>query len=203
MGSQNLIVKEDGEPQTCAIAREWDLLETPYRFHRFLTDVEDVMARHPEEAIALPLLHQLVRKLLLNSYWIQTRRPQLHEKTGVGVDNLYDEIGFPLTVQTTILAPGIKSSIHNHGTWGVIALLQGQEKNTFWKRHPHSTSEHKIVSVTERTLVAGDVISFTEGAIHSIETLGDEPLITFNIYGETHHQTRFEFDPELEKAWNY
>ena len=58
MGSQNLIVKEDGEPQTCAIAREWDLLETPYRFHRFLTDVEDVMARHPEEAIALPLLHQ-------------------------------------------------------------------------------------------------------------------------------------------------
>jgi predicted metal-dependent enzyme (double-stranded beta helix superfamily) len=47
------------------------------------------------------------------------------------------------------------------------------------------------------------VISFTEGAIHSIETLGNEPLITFNIYGETHHKTRFEFDPELEKAWNY
>jgi predicted metal-dependent enzyme (double-stranded beta helix superfamily) len=203
MESQNLIVKEDGEPQICAIAREWDLLETPYRFYRFLSEVDDVLERHPEETTALPLIHQLVRKLVLNSYWIQTQVPPLEGKTGMGVDNLYDEIGFPLTVQTTILVPGSKSSIHNHGTWGVVALLKGQEKNTFWRRVPAAQSPHKIVPVSERTLVAGDVISFSSQAIHCIEAMGDEPLITFNIYGETHHKTRFEFEPETEKAWNY
>ena len=96
MPRQNLILKEDGNPETCVIAREWDLLQTPYRFYRFLTDIDEVIERHQEEMIALPLLHELVKKLLLNSYWIQTRKPHLDEKTGMGVDNLYDEIGFPL-----------------------------------------------------------------------------------------------------------
>ena len=81
--------------------------------------------------------------------------------------------------------------------------MQGQEKNTFWKRLSNNTSERKIIPVAERILLPGDVISFTANAIHCIEALGDEPLITFNIYGETHHKTRFEFDPETETAWNY
>jgi predicted metal-dependent enzyme (double-stranded beta helix superfamily) len=200
MEAQNLIVKEDGQPNLCAIAREWDLLETPYRFYRFLTEVDDIVDGYGDEATALPKIHQLVKKLLLNSYWIQSQRPQLEEKTGTGVENLYDEIGFPLTVQTTILAPGIKSSIHNHGTWGVIAILQGQEKNIFWQRSEHP---QQIVPVSECTLKPGDIISFSANAIHCIEAVGEQPLITFNIYGETHHKTRFEFDPEAATAWNY
>ncbi|WP_367142217.1 hypothetical protein [Moorena sp. SIO1F2] len=44
--------------------------------------------------------------------------------------------GLPCSV---VLSPGAVlvvgvSPIHNHGTWGVVAVISGQEKNTFWRR---------------------------------------------------------------------
>jgi predicted metal-dependent enzyme (double-stranded beta helix superfamily) len=46
----------------------------------------------------------------------------------------------------------------------------------------------------EITLEPGHIISFTPDAIHSVEAVGDEPTVTFNIYGETDPKERFEFD---------
>jgi predicted metal-dependent enzyme (double-stranded beta helix superfamily) len=173
--------------QPCNPERDWNLLQENYRFYRFLTEIEDTLTQTNH----LPKIRQLVRKLILNSYWIKTRHLPASPQTGTSVLELYDELGFPLTVQTVTFAPGIKSNIHNHGTWGVIALLQGQEKNTIWQQNP----DQKLQKVGEIILNPGDIISFTPDAIHSIESIGDEPTITFNIYGETDPSQRFEFDP--------
>lgn len=185
--------------------REWDLLETPYHFHRFLTEVEDVLkqATTEDQCDCLPDLRQLVRKLVLNSYWLQTQRPDSSPNAETAILNLYDEIGYPLTVQVETLVPGAKSSIHNHGTWGVVAVLQGEEKNSFWQRLPEPELPDKIEQLSEKTLAYGDVISFTPGAIHSIQAISQEPLVTFNLYGETYSKLRFEFDPITHRAKNY
>jgi predicted metal-dependent enzyme (double-stranded beta helix superfamily) len=203
MKEGNFTVNEQGKPQICPIPRSWDLLENPYRFYRFLTEIDDVLKYATDESNILPTLHKLVRKLVINSYWVQTQIPEIDPKTQTGVCNLYDEIGYPLTVQTVIFAPGVKSSIHNHGTWGIVAILKGQEKNTFWRRVDDSNYEAKITPVEEITLKESDIISFTSEAIHSVEAVGDEALVTFNIYGETNHKTRFEFDPLTHQAKNY
>jgi predicted metal-dependent enzyme (double-stranded beta helix superfamily) len=36
---------------------------------------------------------------------------------------------------------------------------------------------------------------YSGGVIHRVEALGDEPTISFNLYGETNYEQRFEFDP--------
>lgn len=199
------VVAEDGQCQGCPTPREWDLLETPYRFHRFLTDVEDVLkqATTTHQCECLPAIRRLVRKLVLNSYWLQTQRPEPSPEAETAFLNLYDEIGYPLTVQVETLLPGALSSIHNHGTWAVVAILQGQEKNTFWQRVPEPVLPHKIAHVEEKILTYGDVISFTTGAIHGIEAIGEKPLVTFNLYGETESKQRFEFDPTTHQAKHY
>ena len=202
---QDWIVEEDGHCQACSTPREWDLLETPYRFHRFLTEMEDVLkqATTPHQCDCLPALRRLVRKLLLNSYWLQTRRPEPSLNTDIAILNLYDEIGYPLTVQVEMLMPGAMSSIHTHGTWAIVAILQGQEKNTLWRRVPELALPHKITCVEEKILDYGDVISFTSEAIHSIQAVGEKPLVTFNLYGETARKQRFEFNPITHRAKHY
>lgn len=195
MTGKDWLVTGDGQCQACKSVREWDLLRNPYRFYRFLTEVEDALDEVADECSQLPKIRLLVRQLITNSYWVKQQYLEPDTKTGISVLMLYDEIGFPLTVQTVTFAPGIKSAIHNHGTWGVVAVMQGQEKNTFWRRTSNLEFLGKIEPVAERTLIPGDIISFTPEAIHSVETVGDEPTVTFNIYGETHHQKRFEFDP--------
>lgn len=194
MKGKDWLVTGDGQYQACKSVRAWDLLRDNYRLYRFLTEVEDVLNNAEDETSCLPEIRMLVRRLILNSYWVRSQFLAPDPKTGASVLLMYDELGFPLTVQTVTFAPGTKSTIHNHGTWGVVAVLQGEEKNTFWQRTPTPEFPDKIEFTGEITLSAGDIISLTPDAIHSVQSVGDEPTVTFNIYGETDPKQRFEFD---------
>jgi predicted metal-dependent enzyme (double-stranded beta helix superfamily) len=61
------------------------LLRTPYRFHRFLTEVEDALETATNETDCLPELRRLVRRLMVNSYWLQTQTVEPNPETGTGV----------------------------------------------------------------------------------------------------------------------
>ncbi|MGB8701543.1 MAG: cupin, partial [Thermosynechococcaceae cyanobacterium] len=153
-----------------------------------------------EEWDYLPQIRMRVRQLLTNSYWVQTQCPEPCPKTGFAIQTLYDEIGYPLTVQTVLFQPGVCSPIHNHGTWGVVAVLQGQEKHQFWRRTHDPDFPDQIAPVGEKILTPGEIISFTPQAIHAIEAIGPEPTLTFQLYGDTQPRSRFEFDPIAHKA---
>ncbi|BAZ80646.1 MAG: cupin [Sphaerospermopsis kisseleviana] len=193
MQGQDWFISGDGKHQICKSARDWDLLRDNYRLYRFLTEVEDVLNQVEDESTFLPQLRMLVRRLIINSYWVQSQVLEPDPKTGTSVLLLYDELGFPLTVQTVTFAPGTTSNIHNHGTWGIVAILKGQEKNTFWRRNPTDEFPDKIEKVGELNLQPGDLISFTPETIHQVQAVGNEPTVTFNIYGETDPKERFEF----------
>jgi predicted metal-dependent enzyme (double-stranded beta helix superfamily) len=200
MKNRDWLVTGDGQYQACKSVKEWDLLRENYRLYRFLTEVEDVLHDVVDECSCLPAIRLLVRRLITNSYWIQTQYPEPCPKTGFSLLMLYDELGFPLTVQTETISPGAVSRIHNHGTWGVVALLKGEQKNTLWRRSLNSELKERIEPVGEIALVPGNIISFTPEAIHSVEAIGYEPTVTFNIYGETDPSQRFEFNPITHSA---
>ena len=207
MKTADWLVKEDGICRLCQSVREWDLLAEEYRLYRFLTEVEDIMrlaaAEGIDEESSLSGLRMLVRKLLLNCYTVKTRLPEPNENTGVSVVVLHEEVGFPMTIQTEMNLPGTTAPIHNHGTWGVVMVLQGKMKNIFWKRAPTTEFPGKIERIGERIIESGDIISFTTEAIHSTEAVGDEPTITFNLYGETHGGKRYQFDFEKQTAKHF
>jgi predicted metal-dependent enzyme (double-stranded beta helix superfamily) len=194
MQGRDWLLTGDGQYQVCKSARSWDLLQENYRLYRFLTEMEDVLNGVSDESSHLPEIRILVRRLIVNSYWVRSQYLEPSPTTGTSVVLLYDELGFPLTVQTVTFAPGTHSNIHNHGTWGVVAVLKGQEKNTVWQRTKTPDFQDKIESTGEIILSPGDIISFTPDAIHSVQAIGDEPTVTFNIYGETDPKQRFEFD---------
>jgi len=166
----------------------------PYRLYRFLTHLEDVLAQETDDALRLQQIIPLVRSLLTSSTWLQMEYQLPSPQTGWSVKMLYREPEFPLTVQMVSWLPGYRSTIHNHATWGVVALISGQEKNTFWRRSPIADHPDRIEPVGEQVLVPGDIVGFMPGAIHSVEALGDEPTISFNLYGVTDFSQRFEFD---------
>lgn len=167
----------------------------PYRLYRFLTDLEDVLDRERDDAKRVQQIAPLVRTLLTSSEWLQMEYSPPSSKTGWGVKMLYKEPKFPLTVQMVSWAPGQRSTIHNHATWGIVALISGEERNTLWRRSPTPEHPHAIEQVGEQILVPGDIIGFVPDAIHCVEALGDEPTISFNLYGITDRSQRFQFSP--------
>jgi hypothetical protein len=166
-----------------------------------MSDLLAQASHESEEWDYLPQIRQLVRKLITNSYWVQTQFLPHDPKTGMAIQTLYDEIGYPLTVQNVTFASGVRSPIHNHGTWGVLAQLQGQEKHTFWRRiEDDKPGSGKIEIIGEKVLYPKEIISFTPAAIHQVEAIGDRPTVTFNLYGDTQPKARFKFDLVTQSA---
>lgn len=203
MNTKDWLITDQGECQPRPAAREWDLIREYYYLHRFLTEILDVVERSKHESEQwdyLPQIRRLVRQLITNSYWVQTQYLEACPQTGRAIMTLYDEIGYPLTIQNVSFAPGVSSPIHNHGTWGVVAVLKGQEKHRFWRPCNDTEFPSKIEPTGEKIFLPGEIISFTPNAIHSIEAIGEEPTVTFNLYGDSLPKSRFEFNPTTETA---
>jgi predicted metal-dependent enzyme (double-stranded beta helix superfamily) len=178
-----------------------DGLEVPsYRLYRFLTNLEDVLRSPSDPRVQLQQIVPLVRRLLDEASWLAVMPIVPNPETGWEVITLYDEPMFPLTVQMVAWAPGTESPIHNHACWGLVALLSGEEQNTFWRREATPELPDRITQVGSHQLQAGEIITFLPDAIHQIQALGDRPTISFNLYGETDYDRRFEFDPEQGTA---
>lgn len=200
MESSDWLVTEDGECLPCDAPRDDEFPSEPYRLYRFLTEVEDILNDREDERSRLEAIRPLVRRLLVSSDWLQGEYRNPDPETGWSVLLLYDEPDFPLTVQMVAWLPGRMSPIHNHATWGVVALVSGEEKTTFWKRSPTPEFPDRIERIGDRILVPGEIISFLSDAIHSVEAMGERPTITFNLYGKTDYNRRFEFDSVNHQA---
>ncbi len=175
----------------------------PYRLYRFLSDLDDVLAHEPDDYERLRQICPRVRDLLTAATWLQLNFTQPAPQPGWSVTLLYSEPDFPLTIQNVVWLPGGKTPIHNHGTWGVVALVSGCERHRFWRRAPQPRYPHAIERVGECLLEPGDCIAFMPAAIHQVEVLGDEPSLSLNLYGETDFQRRFEFDPLQKTAQRF
>ena len=232
MYNYNWIVTDDGHCESFGSAKV-DTPEKTYRLYRFLSDLEDILDAETNDYQRILRITPLVRKLLISSYWLQMEFDQPSARTGWSVRFLYREFEFPLTVQMVAWAPGQRSTIHNHGTWGIVALIGGQEKNILWRqtspspmvdqqsqdpqtpdsksfepkssspKSPTPTLPSPIEKIGERLLSPGDIIAFTPNAIHAVEALGDEPTVSFNLYGVTDSEKRYQFDQENQTAKRY
>jgi predicted metal-dependent enzyme (double-stranded beta helix superfamily) len=198
MLGQDWLVNNAGQyiSQEVALA-ENDCLR-PYRLYRFLTEVEDILEAAVDDETRVRKILPLVRKLLTSSEWLQLEYIDPNRDRGWSVLTLYDEPEYPLTVQMVAWSPGMVSPIHNHGTWGIVALLNGQEKNTLWQSNTQG-----IDLIGEIAINPGDIIGFLPDTIHQITAIGEEPTISFNIYGETDGSSRWEFDPVTGQATIY
>lgn len=203
MTGKNWLVTNEGQCFKNEVVYQDEELQRPYRLYRFLTDLEDILERVKDDRERLNLICPLVRRLLNSSEWLQMNYLLPDPETGWSVLMLYDEPDFPITVQTVVWAPGSISPIHNHGCWGIVALLSGQEKNTFWQRSPSSEFPDRIEPVSDRLLNSGDILCLMPDTIHHLEAIGNEPTISFNLYGETNYNQRFEFDPTYSTAKNF
>ena len=203
MLGQNWLVSNEGRCMPFAGMSQPECGTTPYRLYRFLTDLENVLDQITNDQLRLQAICPLVRQLLSSSAWLQIMPLNPDPELGWEVTMLYDEPFFPLTVQMVAWAPGATSPIHNHATWGVVALLSGQEKNTFWQRSPTSDLPNKLEVSGDVLLSPGDMVCFMPDAIHQVKAISNQPTISFNVYGETNYDLRFEFDPTQDTAKNF
>ncbi|MDG1441091.1 MAG: cysteine dioxygenase family protein [Pseudomonadales bacterium] len=113
---------------------------------------------------------------------------------------LSDEDDGDFSLYLISVLPVGPSPIHDHGTFAVIAGLDGDEENTIYKRLDDGSVEGKASLEIDRkvTLKSGDTIAFMPEDIHRICVVSEKPTRHFHLYGKGFEQqsNRLEFNIE-------
>jgi quercetin dioxygenase-like cupin family protein len=83
-----------------------------------------------------------------------------------------------LTLLKVCFPAGRRTPPHDHGTWAVILLLSGEEKNTLYRRENGA-----LRKAGEVTLTRGSILPMLADTAHVAECRGDAPAIGLHAYG--------------------
>ena len=117
-----------------------------------------------------------------------------------------DDGGYALYVNSG--RPGQSYRPHDHGgSWAIVAAVSGAERHGLYRRTDDGSSLEaaQVEQVGTIDVQPGTAVSMLPDGIHSIEALGDEPLLHLHLYGRAfeHQSERFEFEPSESRGYQF
>jgi len=139
---------------------------------------------HPEDAVAAVLRDVTEAP----GEWgpVFARDVTTADERGVALLHIDDVV----TVMHVDLEPGFTSRVHDHGTWAVISVYEGQEDNTFYELRHDRPEVDRVVEVP-----APGLIHMAAADIHHIHNPSKVRLRAVHVYGGDLRTT-------LRASWN-
>jgi predicted metal-dependent enzyme (double-stranded beta helix superfamily) len=138
--------------------------------------------------------------------WLQPAMCQPDPEQGFSLHVLHEESDHALAVFVVTWLPGRSTMPHDHGTWAVIAGLEGTERNALWERlDDRSRPGHAELRRTgERTVGPGELILLPAGSIHSVVNDTNDVTVSLHAYGRhVNYNARSQFDPDARTESPY
>ena len=170
-----------------------------YTLSEFVRDLRAITTGTRDQRGIINSVRPLAQQLALANAWLEPRHYKCDEDQGFGVHPLHEEPDHTLWVTVVSWLPGRGAPPHNHGTWAVVAGVDGPEKNIFWKRGDDGSRPGyaEITKVGEKVFGPGEVVSLLPDAIHSVVNETDRVTVSLHVYGRNLNYTgRSQFDPE-------
>lgn len=105
---------------------------------------------------------------------------------GFGIHLLHEESDHTLAVFVVSWLPNRGTPPHDHGTWALVAGVDGPERNEFFERiDDRSRPGHaKLKQIGEKVFESGDVVAMPTGTIHSVWNETGKVTLSLHIYGK-------------------
>ncbi len=170
-----------------------------YTLDDYVDDLRSITAEAADDREIITRVRALARRLALSRSWLQAQHYECNEEQGFGVHLLHEEPDHSLAVFAVSWLPGRGAPPHNHGTWAVVAGVDGPEENCFWERIDDGSSEgHAELSKrAEKVFEEGEVVALEPDHIHSVMNRSDRVTVSLHTYGmHVNHTGRSQFDLE-------
>src|SRR6516162_3638413 len=106
-----------------------------YTVQELVSDLHRVVAQRSEEHEILNMVRPLAQRAALSrASWLEERFYIANPDQGFGVHLLHEEIDHHLAIFAVSWLPGRGAPPHDHGTWAVVAGVDGPETNEFFER---------------------------------------------------------------------
>lgn len=163
---------------------------TDYRVEDFVRDLRAVASQAGGDATVVARVKPLAERLARHPSWVKPEYYECDPTQGFGVRVLHEEPDHSLWVVVVSWLPHRGPPPHNHGTWAVIAGVDGEEKNILWRRRGE-----RLEPQGAEIIGRGQVGTFLSDAIHSVINEGERTTLSLHVYGRNLNLTeRSQFD---------
>jgi predicted metal-dependent enzyme (double-stranded beta helix superfamily) len=177
-----------------------------YSVDDYVRDLRSITARTSDESEIIAALEPLAQRLASDKSWLKPAYYETDPGQGFGVHMLHEEPDHTLAVFLVAWQPGRGAPPHDHGTWAVVAGVEGIERNTLYKRlDDRSRADYAELDVkSDRNISAGEVVSMKTGGIHSVVNETDSITLSLHTYGKhLNHTGRAQFDLETNQKKDF
>lgn len=163
-----------------------------YGIGDFVTELRAVALASVGEAAMVERIKPLAERLARSRAWVRPEYYVCDSEQGFGVHVLHEEPDHSLWVIAAAWLPHRGAPPHNHGTWAVVAGIDGEERNILWQRRGN-----RLERAGSETIRPGQVATFLSNGIHSVTNEGERTTLSLHVYGRNlNFAGRSRFDAE-------
>jgi predicted metal-dependent enzyme (double-stranded beta helix superfamily) len=174
-------------------------MSEPYTVEQYVADLRQITRDTDDESEIIDRVAHLARRLALDRSWLEDKHYTADAEQGFGAHLLHEEPDHTLAVLVASWLPGRGAPPHDHGTWAVVAGVDGTERNIRYRRvDDGSRPGHADLEVKDDIEASdGDLVCMKTGGIHSVHNETDRVTLSLHTYGKhVNHTKRSQFDLE-------
>ena len=176
-------------------------METPaYSISDLVTDLKRISAECSDERDILSRARPLaLRAAVSKDTWLKERMYEADPEQGFGIYLLHEEPDHTLAVLAISWLPNRGTPPHDHGTWGLVAAVDGAETNEFFERVDDCSRPGyaEIRRIGTKVFGGDNVVAMPTGTIHAVWNNTTKTTLSLHMYGKNINFTgRSQFDIE-------
>jgi predicted metal-dependent enzyme (double-stranded beta helix superfamily) len=168
-----------------------------YSLQDYCADLRAISAQTSNEDEILRRVGPLAQRFVADRSWLESRHYETDAEQGFGVHLLHEEPDHSLAVLVLSWLPGRGTPPHDHGTWAVVAGVEGVERNVRYNRVDDGSREDfaELEIKHEFDAHEGDLVCMKTGGIHMVTNETDRVTLSVHTYGRhINHTNRSQFD---------
>lgn len=173
----------------------------PYTLDRDLEDLRRITQPTNDEDEIFCQVAPLARRMAVEKTWLDPSHYKTDPEQGYGVHVLHEEPDHTLAVFAVSWLPGRGTPPHDHGTWAVVAGVDGVERNIRYRRLDDGSQPDYAELEVKHDFSAdkGDLVCMKTGGIHAVHNETDEVTLSLHTYGKhVNYTVRSQFDLETK-----
>jgi predicted metal-dependent enzyme (double-stranded beta helix superfamily) len=161
-----------------------------------VADIRACYATWRHDVSVAERIEAILQPWVENPNWIEPKHCQC--QTDEDIYPLYEGAADDVLICVICWKQGAPGCIHDHNTWAVVGVAQGEETHHFYQRADNGASDEQVVlrSLGQRVLKAGDTVSLDAKGIHQVCNSSDLPAtIGIHVYGaHLEKNGRYKYD---------
>lgn len=177
-----------------------------YSLQQYVEDLRAITANTNDEDEIIGQVGPLALRVVADRSWLQPKYYEADEEQGFGVYLLHEEMDHSLAILLVNWLPGRGTPPHDHGTWAVVAGIEGTERNARYKRVDDGSRDGYAELEVKQDFDAneGELVCMKTGGIHKVTNETDRMTLSLHTYGRhVNYTNRSQFNLDTNERTEF